>query len=216
LRAVVADAMQSLLDPVEKLRRQLGQGGEASRGGAMLEAIQFQVQQLDAARIAGQTELIAARIMQARAVHVMGFGLSAHVAALLVLGLQPFHSGVSGVVEFGGTEVAAGRLMGIGPADMLIAITFPRYASDVVRLTRYARDRGAHVVALTDSAASPIVTLADVVLLAPSDHPTLSSSMVAAVAVAETLVAAVMLSDPANAEKAAVLSDAIGAYLYEG
>jgi DNA-binding MurR/RpiR family transcriptional regulator len=151
----------------------------------------------------------------ARTIHVMGFGLSAHVAALLVLGLQPFRPNAAGVVEFGGTEVAAGRLMGIGPGDMLVAITFPRYASDVVSLTRYAKDRGARVVALTDSAASPLAPLADVLMLAPSDHPTLSSSLVAAVAVVETLVAAVMLSDPANAERAAMLGDAIGGYLHK-
>ncbi len=144
----------------------------------------------------------------------MGFGLSAHVAALLVLGLQPFRPQVSGVVEFGGTEVAAGRLMGIGPDDLLIAITFPRYASDVVQLVRYARDRGARVVALTDSPAAPIAPLADRVLFAPADHPTLSSSMVAAVAIAEALVAAVMLSDPANAERASLLETAIGGYLH--
>ena len=52
------------------------------------------------------------------------------------------------VVEFGGTEVAAGRLMNIGPKDLLIAISFPRYA----------RDRCAHVIALTDSMAPPLVT----------------------------------------------------------
>jgi len=34
--------------------------------------------------------------------------------------------------------------------------------------------------------------------------------------VAEALAAAVMLSDPANAGKAALLGDAIGAFLHEG
>jgi DNA-binding MurR/RpiR family transcriptional regulator len=208
--------MQALLDPVSKLRLQLGKNGAAARSGEMLEAVQLRVQQLDAALIAERTSAVAGEIARARNVHVMGFGLSAHVAALLVLGLQPFCPQVSGVVEFGGTEVAAGKLMGIGKGDMLIAITFPRYAIDVVSLTRYARDRGARIVAITDSAASPLASLADVLLLAPSDHPTLSSSMVAAVAVVETLAAAVMLSDPANAEKAALLGEAIGGYLHKG
>jgi DNA-binding MurR/RpiR family transcriptional regulator len=72
------------------------------------------------------------------------------------------------------------------------------------------------VFALTDSAASPLVPLADIVMLAPAEHPTLSSSMVAAVAIAETLVATVMLSDPANAERAALLDEAISGYLHEG
>ncbi len=215
LRSAVAEAMQALLDPVAKLRLQLSQQGGQPRGGDMLGAIQLQVQQLDAGLIEWQTAEIARQMSSARHVHVMGFGLSAHVAALLVLGLQPFCPGVSGVVEYGGTEVAAGRLMGIGPEDVLIAITFPRYASDVVRLARYARDRGARVFAITDSEASPLMPLAGMALLAPAEHPTLSSSMAAAVAIAETLVATVMLSDPANAERAAMLGDAIGAYLHK-
>jgi DNA-binding MurR/RpiR family transcriptional regulator len=207
--------MQTLLDPVAKLRLQLAQSGDQPRGTEMLVAIQNQLHQIDAGLVAWQTAAIARAIAGARHVHVMGFGLSAHVAALIVLGLQPFCASVSGVVEFGGTEVAAGRLMNIGPEDVLIAVTFPRYASDVVRLARYARDRGAKVFALTDSAASPLAPLADIVLLAPAEHPTLSSSMVAAVAIAETLVATVMLSDSANAERAALLDEAISGYLHE-
>ena len=38
------------------------------------------------------------------------------------------------VVEFGGTEVAAGRLMNIGAGDVLVAISLPRYADDALRL----------------------------------------------------------------------------------
>jgi len=213
LRAAVAETMQALLNPVAKLRLQLDRGGNIPRGAAMLDAIKDQVGRIDADQVASLTATIAAEIVAARQVHVMGFGLSAHVAALLVLGLQPFCPNVAGVVEFGGTEVAAGRLMGIKPRDLLIAITFPRYATEVVRLTRYARDRGARIAVLTDSAASPLVPLADHLMLAPAEHPTLTASMTGAVAIVETLVATVMLSDPANAEKAALLGDAIGAYL---
>ncbi len=214
LRMAVADSMQALLDPVAKLRLQLEMAGSPARSSDMLITIQEQVQRLDTPILAAQVTAIAEAVVKARAIHVMGFGLSSHVAALLVLGLQPYCANVTTVVDFGGTEVAAGRLMGTGPGDVLIAITFPRYAKDIVNLTRYARDRGAKVFALTDSAASPIAPLADITLIAPSDHPTLSSSMAAAVAVIETLVATVMLSDPANAEKAALLGDAIGAYLH--
>ena len=216
LRMAVADSMQAMLDPVAKLRLQLEMAGSPARSSDMLITIQEQVQRLDTPILAAQVTAIAEAVVKARAIHVMGFGLSSHVAALLVLGLQPYCANVTTVVDFGGTEVAAGRLMGTGPGDVLIAITFPRYAKDIVNLTRYARDRGAKVFALTDSAASPIAPLADITLIAPSDHPTLSSSMAAAVAVIETLVATVMLSDPANAEKAALLGDAIGAYLHVG
>jgi DNA-binding MurR/RpiR family transcriptional regulator len=154
------------------------------------------------------------RLKGAPAVYVMGFGLSAHAAGLLALGLQPFCPQLINVVEFGGTEVAAGRLMNVGPGDALVAISVPRYASDAVQLAAYARDRGAGVVAITDSPASPLARIADHLLLAPSRHPVLSSSLAAIVLVVEALVTAMMVSNRANVAQAEKLTEAISSYLY--
>lgn len=213
LKTALAATVQTLVDPVAKLSAQLQRADREPGSGDMLTVIQDQVARLDASSVGVKVAEIAALVTKARHVHVMGFGLSAHVAGLLVLGLQPFHPAVSGVVEFGGTEVAAGRLMAVGPDDLLIAISFPRYAKDAIRLLRYARDRRATTVAITDSPASPLAAGADAAVFAPAEHPTLSSSYAAAVAVVETLIATVMLSDPANAERAALLGDAISGYL---
>lgn len=215
LRSTLAEALQSVLDPVAKLREQLGGTSGRTPAGATFDAARAQFSLLDAAETDRQCHRIAARVGKARSVHVMGFGLSAHVAGLLVLGLQPFHPAVAGVVEFGGTEVAAGRLMAIDRRDLLIAITFPRYATDIVNLTRFARDKGAAIAAITDSMASPIAPLADDLVLAPSHQAVLPSSMVTAVAVVETIVSIVMLSDPENAQRADDLSKAISIYLFD-
>jgi DNA-binding MurR/RpiR family transcriptional regulator len=120
------------------------------------------------------------------------------------------------VVEFGGTEVAAGRLMNVAKGDLLIVLSFPRYATDAVQLAAYARDRGAALVAITDSPASPLARLTDAVLLAPSQHPILSSSLAAAVVVIEALVARLMTSNRRNVAQAAKLTEAISAYLFRG
>lgn len=215
LRGTIAEALQAVLDPVAKLREQLH--GASARGapGATFEAARGQIALMDAAETDRQCRRVANRVAKARSVHVMGFGLSAHVAGLLVLGLQPYHPAVAAVVEFGGTEVAAGRLMAIGKADLVIAITFPRYANDIVNLSRFARDKGGTIVGITDSMASPLAPLADDLVLAPSNHAVLSSSMVAGVAIVETIVSMVMLSDPANAQRADALSKAIATYLFD-
>jgi len=55
--------------------------------------------------------------------------------------------------------------------DLKISISFPRYASDAVMLTVCAPDRCAHVVALADSMASPLVNWSDGVLVAPATQP---------------------------------------------
>lgn len=216
LRAAMAEAVQSLLHPVEKLREvvQREPGASPLNEGlaATLGNVRAAAEGLDMAGVAD----VVAKLGEARGIYVMGFGLSAHVAGLLTLGLQPFCPQLVNVVEFGGTEVAAGRLMNVGEGDLVIAISFPRYAADAVHLAAYARDRGAHVVAITDSPASPLARAAHRLLLAPSAHPVLSSSQAAAVLVAEALVTAMMVSRKENVEQAAKLTEAISGYLYRG
>lgn len=213
LRAALADTLQAVLRPVEKLKGSFNRTDGASplREGLQdtLANLRGTAEGLEPAAL----DRVVERLVAARCVYVMGFGLSAHLAGFLTLGLQPFCQQLVNVVEFGGTEIAAGRLMNLGPEDALIAISFPRYATDAVHLTRYAADRRAAIVALTDSAASPLAPLAGEVLIARSTHPVLSSSNVAALLVIEALVTALMVSNADNVAKAAQLTDAISTYL---
>jgi DNA-binding MurR/RpiR family transcriptional regulator len=213
LRAALADTLQSVLRPVEKLRGALArpEGDDPLRTGLQdsLANLRATAEGLDPAAL----QRIVERLSKAPSVYVLGFGLSAHLAALLTLGLQPFCRQLVNVVEYGGTEIAAGRLMNLEAGDVLIAISFPRYAADAVHLTRYALDRGAGIVALTDSVASPLAPMADELLIAESAHAVLSSSNVAAVLVIEALVTGFMVSNGENVGKAARLTEAISAYL---
>jgi len=221
LRAAMAEAlqtaMQPVFQPVEKLRSALQRAVPDSANPVLAESLQATLSNisstlagLDLARL----NAIARRILEADTVYTLGFGLSAHLAAMLSLDLQPFCKQAINVVEFGGTEVAAGRLMNIGPNDLLLAISFPRYASDAITLARYARDRGARIVALTDSVASPLVPWSHDVLLCAATHPVLSSSYSAAVVLCEALVTSLMLSGSNHVLQAEKLTRAISAYLY--
>lgn len=216
LRAEMAEVLQGVLQPVEKLRgaiaRDAGDAPHALSDGlqAGLDNMQQTARGLDIAHL----QRVAGHLTQARAVYTLGFGLSAHLAAVLALDLQPYCPGLVNVVEFGGTEVAAGRLMNIGAGDVLVAISLPRYADDAVRLCAYARSRGAQVVVITDSLASPLAAMAGDVLLAPASHPVLSSSTVSALFVIEAVVSAVMLGSDETVAKAGRLTEAISHYLH--
>lgn len=218
LRAEMAQVLQGVLQPVEKLRGAVERdAGATGAPGAMAEGLQAGLsnlqqaaQGLDAERL----RRVATRLVGARSVYTMGFGLSAHLAAMLALDLQPYCQWLVNVVEFGGTEVAAGRLMNIGDGDVLVAISLPRYADDALRLCAYARSRGAQVMAITDSLASPLAAQADEVLLAPAAHPVLTSSTAATLYVIEAVVSAVMLGTQGNVDKAGRLTEAISHYLH--
>ena len=223
LRSGIADALQNALQPafqpVNKLRNALQRKGETggSNHPIISESLEASLANLQAAAAGLNPALLvstAHKILAAETVYTLGFGISAHLSAMLALDLQPFCRQSINVVEFGGTEVAAGRLMNIGPKDLLISISFPRYASDAVMLTRYARDRCAHVIALTDSMASPLTAWSHDVLIAPASHPVLSSSYSAALLIIESLVTSLMVSGDNQINQAEKLTEAISAYLY--
>ena len=223
LRSGMADALQTALQPVfqpvDKLRNVLQRKDKSGSNGKPIiaESLDASVSNFQAAAAGLNPAMLIAtahKILAAETVYTLGFGISAHLSAMLALDLQPFCRQAINVVEFGGTEVAAGRLMNIGPKDLLISISFPRYASDAVMLTRYARDRCAHVIALTDSMASPLVNWSHDVLVAPATHPVLSSSYTAALLVIEALVTSLMVSGDNQVAQAEKLTDAISAYLY--
>lgn len=224
LRSAIADALQTALQPVfhpvEKLKDALGRSGHAAPGGnpVITESLDSSLANLRSTAnglSAQNLTSIAGTILAADTVYTLGFGLSAHLAAMLGLHLQPFCKQVINVVEFGGTEVAAGRLMNIGARDLLIAISLPRYANDAVTLCRYARDRGAQVVVVTDSMASPLAPAAHATLLAAASHPVMPSSSASALLVIEALVTSLMLSGNNHVRQAEKLTEAIAAYLYK-
>ena len=87
----------------------------------------------------------------------------------------------------GGT--LADSLRGIGPKDAVLAISFAPYTRETVNIVTYAAGRGARVVVITDSAASPLAAVADHLLLAASRSPSFFQSIVAGMAVTQALVA---------------------------
>ena len=60
------------------------------------------------------------------------------------------------------------ELAAIGPRHVLVVFDYRRYQVDVVRFAQQAKARGATLILFTDTWKSPIATVADVVLIAPT------------------------------------------------
>lgn len=86
----------------------------------------------------------------------------------------------------------------IGPDDVVIGITFPRYSVDTVKIIEFSKNRQASVIALTDSTVSPLTQYADCVLYAKSDMVSFADSLVAPLSVINALIAALSIQ---NSEK---------------
>ena len=77
--------------------------------------------------------------------------------------------------------------------DVMIGISFPRYSSTAIEAMNFARSRGAHAVAITDSMASPLVQSADSILIARSDMASIVDSLVAPLSLINALIVATVL-----------------------
>lgn len=83
------------------------------------------------------------------------------------------------------------QVMRIGPGDVFIGLSFPRYSKRTVQAMQYAKSQGAYVIAITDSAVSPLASIADISLLAKSDMASFVDSLVAPLSLVNALIVAV-------------------------
>ena len=83
------------------------------------------------------------------------------------------------------------QIMRISDKDMMIGISFPRYSKHTVKALKYASDKGANVLAITDSVMSPLAEYADHLLLARSDMASFVDSLVAPLSVINALIVAI-------------------------
>lgn len=81
----------------------------------------------------------------------------------------------------------------IGEGDVMIGISFPRYSHHTSTAMKFAMDKGATVIGLTDSMNSPIAQTATYVLLARSDMATIVDSLVAPLSLINALVVATVI-----------------------
>lgn len=84
--------------------------------------------------------------------------------------------------------VFADPVADIGENDVMIAISQQPCARASIELARIARERGAKVIAITDSPASPVALEADFVLLGPNRSPLFFESYLGTTALIEALI----------------------------
>lgn len=215
LKAALLETLHELVSPVDKLRAELAQRPSGVFGlHEQLRTSEANHYALEGANREAVFENAVTTLVEARRIYVLGFGNSAYLAGMAAANLVPFCADAVAVCMEGGNEHAAYRLATIGPGDVLLAISLPRYSLDTAQLARFARDRGAKVLAITDSPAAPLCETADFALYAPVEHPVLTSSNVCALTIIEAMVAAVMARNKEAVHLAAELTESVLSYLH--
>ncbi len=102
----------------------------------------------------------------------------------------------------GAGGVGLDRLRSLTPADAVLALTIAPYTSLTVDAVALAAERGASIVAITDSLASPIARHATETILVPTETPSFLQTMTPAFVVVECLAALVAAKRGKSAVKA--------------
>ncbi len=204
-RGLQAVAQQTVNSQITMQQRYL-QSYQGARGDVVATTIRNDIDNLAALERSlrsTEVERAAAQIASSRRCYVVGFRGAAGLALIATSAInQLCHNAVQLSFDAGDT---IDLLVGIGPEDALLAISFRRYAHRTLQIAQLAQQRGASVIAITDSVLSPLRAYSNVLLTADVESPNFCYSLVAPLSVINILILA--LAQHVGSEAAARIRD---------
>lgn len=129
-------------------------------------------------------------IVDAKRIYILGVRSSVALTSFLGFYFNLIFDNVVQVHSNSASEMFE-QLLRVGEGDVVIGVSFPRYSRRTVQAMRFAQDRKAKVIAITDSVSSPLSATADHTLLAKSDMASFVDSLVAPLSLVNALIVAV-------------------------
>lgn len=188
-RQQAADGSLSFPDRARFLQtiNQSGRHGAllAEMAAASLANVEALFAETDADELRAAADLVA----EARRTNVLGVGTARPLAENFAYVASMAIDSVAAIPTIG---LAIDDVARMKPDDVLVAMTFSPYRSEIIDAVALAAERDVPVIAVTDSWAAPIVAPSAHAFVVPNDSPLPFSSNVAAVALLESLLAFVM------------------------
>lgn len=129
-------------------------------------------------------------ILGAKNIYIIGVRSSAAIAMYMNFYFRNMLNNVR-LVPSNATSEMLEQLHHLGPEDVVIGISLPRYSSRTVKTLQFARDRCAEVIVITDSQDAPAARSATHVLVAKSDMVSVVDSLVAPMSLVNALIVAI-------------------------
>lgn len=129
-------------------------------------------------------------ILGARRIYIIGVRSATAITGFLAFYFNLIFDNVSLVHTTAVSEMFE-QILRVGKGDVVIGASFPRYSRRTVKAMQFAGDRGASLIAITDSEASPLAQLAHASLFAKSDMVSFVDSVVAPLSLVNALIVAV-------------------------
>ncbi|HBG0815993.1 MurR/RpiR family transcriptional regulator [Clostridioides difficile] len=133
------------------------------------------------------------KLLRARKIYILGMRSSFVVAQYLGFYLDIILDNVHIIrMDMGD---AFEQIVRINEEDVIVAISFPRYSKKSYQIVNYAKEKGAHVISLTDSLFAPVASLADNTLLVKSNMASFVDSLVPALSISNALAISVGMKE---------------------
>lgn len=129
-------------------------------------------------------------ITSASTVYILGVRSASALADFLGFYLNLILKNIKIIYSTGVCEMFE-QMLRITSDDVVIGISFPRYSNRTIKALKFATDKGAKVVAITDSKLSPLVPFSKYCLFARSDMASFVDSLVAPLSLINALIVAI-------------------------
>ena len=139
-------------------------------------------------------------IINAENIYVFGVKSASYIANFFAYYLDLIFGNVH-ILDSTSKTTTYEKLFRITDKDVMIGISFPRYSLMAVDAMNFAHERGAEVVAITDSMVAPVVKDADEVLLARSDIASVVDTLVAPLSLINALLVAIVIERKEDIKK---------------
>ncbi|WP_312636449.1 MurR/RpiR family transcriptional regulator [Oscillibacter sp.] len=134
-------------------------------------------------------DLVVDELVRARHIYILGVRSSSFVAGYLNFYMHLLLDNVT-LVQSNEAGAVFEQLFRIGPGDVMLAISFPRYSKATINTAKFAKDRGATILGITDNELSPLGQMSSAAVLAPSEMISFVDSMVAPMSMVNALLVA--------------------------
>lgn len=166
----------------------IGEGGKHGQlfkrmAGAAFDNVEETFAGIDAERIKAAADLID----QARATYVLGVGLAYSMVHQFTYLAGMALDNVHAIPREG--RLPLDDIAQAQPGDVLVVLTFQPFRAEIIEAIRAAQAQGMKIVAVSDTATSPTIGIADHGFVVSTDSPQFFTSTVGVAAFMETLIA---------------------------
>ncbi|MCR5754577.1 MAG: MurR/RpiR family transcriptional regulator [Acetatifactor sp.] len=200
LQKALEECVKGKLNSIQRMDAKYGRSSQSeiltSVLTADIEKLQDTIEHLDPAAFESAVDTI----LSADTIYIMGLRSNEPLAVFLHFYLNMIRGNV---VLLSTTSVSETfeQMIRINEKDCFIGISFPRYSMRTLKAMEFANDRNAKVIAITDSAHSPMSLYSSCNLLARSDMVSIVDSLVAPLSVINALVVALCLKCPQDVKR---------------